>query len=179
MINYWKIELEGATIETTDSETSLEFAMERLDQKIKKADAQITFHNLPFIVAEPEQLTRLFTLLLENALDYSEVKPLKIHLEAQNIDDVTIDIPEPKIEHGWLFSVKDNGIGIQKDALDHIFKIFQKDLTDSEDHLGMGLANAWRIVKRHGGNIWIDTEQGKGTTVYFTLPEYDSPDNKA
>jgi len=176
MINYWGIELEGASIETIDSETVLEFALEKLEDKINRSDARITYKNFPFVVADENQLLRLFEVLIENAIDFSTSDP-EIHLQAEDIGKTSIEIPEPKIEQGWIFSIKDNGIGIQQEALDNIFKIFQKDVQEAEDHLGMGLAVAWRIVKRHGGNIWIESQPDKGTTVFFTIPEYDTPEN--
>jgi len=177
LIDYWRIELEGSSIETIDSETVLEFAMEKLENKIESSGAKITYDNFPFVVADEQQLLRLFELLIENSIDFSGKEAAKIHLQAVDINKTSIEIPEPRIEKGWLFSIKDNGIGIQQEILENIFKIFQKDAQKSEDHLGMGLADAWRIVKRHGGNIWIDSQVEKGTTVYFTIPEYDTPED--
>ncbi|KPA16531.1 multi-sensor signal transduction histidine kinase [Candidatus Magnetomorum sp. HK-1] len=172
MTNYWRIELEGKTLETADSELILENAMNKFQDLLDKKGGKITNNDLPMVVVDEKQFTRLFEVLIDNAIKYSgEISP-QIHVNGVNIKETNIDIPEPVMEQGWLFSIQDNGIGIEKNDIDRIFNIFSS-LPQKSDSIGMGLAIAWRIVKRHGGNIWIDSTPGKGTCVYFTIPEYE------
>jgi light-regulated signal transduction histidine kinase (bacteriophytochrome) len=114
---------------------------------------------MPSIVADEPQMTQLFQNLIGNAL--------KFHGE----EAPRVEISAVRKGNDWIFSVKDNGIGIDPQYKDRIFEIFQRLHTREEySGTGIGLAIAKKIVERHGGRIWVDGEPGKGTTFRFTIP---------
>jgi light-regulated signal transduction histidine kinase (bacteriophytochrome) len=144
-----------------DSARSLEAALRSLQHSIDASGAKIVVkHPLPTVLADESQLAQLFQNLIGNAI--------KFHGEAQ--PRVQIDAVS---ENGkWMFSVHDNGIGIKAEYFDRIFRVFQR-LHDREAYegTGIGLAIAKKIVERHGGRIWVESEPGKGTSFNFTLPK--------
>ncbi len=113
------------------------------------------------MVADPVQLTQLFQNLLGNAVKFCrDDEPPKIHVSAkQNGTD-------------WVFSVRDEGIGIEPQFSDRIFGVFQRlHERDKYSGSGIGLAIAAKIVGRHGGRLWVESDPGKGSTFSFTLPQ--------
>jgi light-regulated signal transduction histidine kinase (bacteriophytochrome) len=112
-------------------------------------------------LADPVQLTRLFQNLLVNSIRYRSDDPPRIHVAA-----------EPR-DGQWLFSVKDNGIGIEPQYAEKVFGIFKcLHSRDKYPGSGMGLAICRKIVTRHDGRIWVESDLGKGATFYFTLPRW-------
>jgi len=112
------------------------------------------------VKGDEAQLVRLFQNLLENAIKFRGGNTPRIHISC-------------KPQNGsYLFSIRDNGIGIDSRYFDRIFIIFQRlHGTDQYPGTGIGLAMCKKIVDRHRGKIWIESEPGKGTTFYFTLPK--------
>jgi chemotaxis family two-component system sensor kinase Cph1 len=109
--------------------------------------------------ADGLQLAQLFQNLIGNAIKFRSEAPLTIHVGAKRAEDA------------WLFSVKDNGIGIDPQFQERIFVIFQRLHTrDRYPGTGIGLSICKKIVESHGGRIWVESEQGKGATFYFTIP---------
>ncbi len=150
----------GKPFESTDCDDSLDLAIQNLDVTLKESDTIITRDPLPTIMADPTQLPQLFQNLIGNAVKFHSERQPRIHIGAQ------------WQEGTWLFSVKDNGIGIEPQYRERIFVIFQKLHTRAEyAGTGVGLAICRRIVERHGGKIWVESEPGQGTTFFFTLPE--------
>lgn len=129
-----------------------------LDVDIKKNSVEILFKNLPPIYGDTVLIWQLFQHLITNAIKFrSEKKPIII-------------IEGKKTNGEYLFSIKDNGIGIQKEYRDKIFVIFQRlHAKDKYPGTGMGLAICKKIVERHGGQIWVESETGEGSTFYFTI----------
>ena len=124
-------------------------------------DAHITVGPLPTVLAEPPQMYALFHNLIHNGLTYR-------HPERRPEIDITAS---SEGESMWRFAVRDNGIGIDKDYFEKIFTIFQRlEPVRFPGGTGIGLAACRRIVQRHGGRIWVESELGRGATVYFTLP---------
>lgn len=126
---------------------------------IEESGAAITHEHLPVVMADPSQLTQLFQNLIGNALKFRGEAPPRVHISAE------------KKESEWIFSVSDNGIGIDPQYYDRIFIVFQR-LHGKEDYpgSGIGLSICKKIVERHSGRIWLKSEQGKGATFYFSLP---------
>ena len=104
-------------------------------------------------------MVQLFQNLIGNAIKYHGKETPKIHISSDNVDDK------------YIFSIKDNGIGIDQQHLERIFTIFQR-LHTREDYegTGIGLAISKKILQKHRGDIWAESELGKGTTFYFTIP---------
>jgi signal transduction histidine kinase len=146
-----------------DSAAALDHVLERIAPLIKASAATITRTNLPVVAINPNQLEQLYTHLLDNALKYRSATAPHLHISAVAEND------------GWLFSVRDNGIGIEQSYQRRIFFIFER-LHDKSRYpgSGLGLAICKRIVQQYGGKIWAESELGKGTTIYFTLPKQTS-----
>ncbi len=120
------------------------------------------FEKLPVISIDPLQLSQLFQNLLGNAIKFRSEQPPEVHISAERID------------RAWRFAVKDNGIGIDPQYKDRIFLIFQRLHTRTKyPGTGIGLALCKKIVERHGGEIWVESEPGKGSTFYFTIPDFE------
>ena len=126
---------------------------------LEESGAAITHDHLPVVMADPSQLTQLFQNLIGNALKFRGEAPPRVHISAEKKKDK------------WIFSVSDNGIGIDPQYYDRIFIVFQR-LHGKEDYpgSGIGLSICKKIVERHSGRIWLKSEQGKGATFYFSLP---------
>lgn len=126
---------------------------------IEESGAKITNDPLPVVKGDETQLVRLFQNLVDNAIKFRGVDAPEIHISCT---------PQ---NGSYLFSIRDNGIGIDPRYFDRIFIIFQRlHGTDQYPGTGIGLAMCKKIVDRHRGKIWIESEPGKGTTFYFTLP---------
>jgi chemotaxis family two-component system sensor kinase Cph1 len=138
---------------------ALEQAIYDLHSAIEQSGMKITYDSLPTVLANESHLTRLFQNLISNSIKFrSENKP-NVHVSAKQKGD------------RWVFSVRDNGIGIDQKFFDRIFVVFQRLHTREEyPGTGMGLAMCKKIVEQHGGKIWVESELGKGSTFYFTLP---------
>jgi len=139
-------------------------ALSNLEATITETGARITHDHLPEVYADRIQLTQVFQNLIGNAIKFR--KP----------DDIPrIHISSRQQETMWIFSVQDNGIGMDPKYFDRIFTIFQRLHTrQAYPGTGIGLALCKRIVERHGGCIWVESEPDKGTVFWFTLPISDS-----
>ena len=127
--------------------------------EIAESGTVVTHDPLPVVLADPTQLTQLFQNLISNAIKFRDNRPLEIHIKAESKDDK------------YQFSIRDNGIGIETEFLEQIFLIFQRLHTEQEyPCTGIGLAVCKKIVEQHGGEIWVESELGDGSTFYFTLP---------
>jgi signal transduction histidine kinase len=141
-----------------DVEQLLGTVLKRLAAALQNTSGRVTFENLPTVLADPGPLMSLFQNLIENALKYRSSEPPHVHIAAEE-------------EHNaWTFSVRDNGIGISPSQQERIFSIFQR-VESSRGGAGVGLAVCKTIVERHGGRIWVESEPGKGSTFFFTMPK--------
>ena len=130
-----------------------------LDAEIEATQCTITRTELPMVSGEESQLTQLLLNLLANAIKYRSARLPSIHVAVERSND------------DWLFSVRDNGIGIDARHFDRIFEVFER-LHSAQEYpgTGIGLAICRRIVQRHGGSIWVESQLGVGSTFFFTLP---------
>lgn len=156
---YSRVGTERAIKEEVDCNKTLKDALANLEVAVKESKASIKQFTLPKIFGNYIQITQVFQNLVANAIKYQgESKP-------------TIEISAEKKDGMWLFAVKDNGIGIEQWFSERIFIVFQK-LHDHRKYpgSGIGLALCKRVIEKHGGKIWFESEVGKGTTFFFTLP---------
>jgi light-regulated signal transduction histidine kinase (bacteriophytochrome) len=153
----------GTTVEENsevDCNLLLKGVIKVFEQKINENDAKIRVNELPVIKGNRTQLEQLFQNLIGNALKY------------RGKESPCIEIGANDEGSGWVFHVKDNGIGIEKKFYDKVFVIFQRLHGKNEyGGTGIGLAICKKIVERHGGKIWIESEPGNGTTFYFSFPK--------
>jgi signal transduction histidine kinase len=144
--------------EPTSAEGALSRATHELDGRILESRARVTYDALPEVVADPAQLTELFKNLIANAVKFRRDEPPRVHVSAARADKT------------WIFSVRDNGIGIDPEHTGRIFQLFQRLHTqDRYPGTGIGLAICKKIVERHGGRIWVESMPGMGSVFHFTL----------
>ncbi len=161
----------GGKFISLDSNKALETALTNLKTAVEESGAVITAGGLPVVTADEAQLARLLQNLVGNAVKYRGGKTPEILVAAEHIGDISRGAGKPH-RPGWLFSVKDNGIGIERRHFDRIFQAFER-LHSRQEYpgTGMGLAICKKIVERHGGSIWVSSEPGTGSTFYFTIPD--------
>jgi signal transduction histidine kinase len=144
---------------SVDMTTIFKIACNNLHSAITKSNAKITHDVLPTIVVNESQWGQLLQNLLANAIKFRGDKPVVIHVSAKNENNE------------WVFSVSDQGIGIEQAYFQRIFELFKRLHTRAEySGTGVGLALCDKIVSRHGGLIWVESVFGEGTTFFFTLP---------
>jgi PAS domain S-box-containing protein len=162
LLEYSRVGTHGKTFGPVDCETLLNRVLDHVQLLIEDSGATITHDPLPTVIGDGAQLMRLFQNLINNSLKFKKDAPPLIHVSAEPCD------------RNWLFSVHDNGIGIDPQYADRIFVIFQR-LHDREEYpgTGIGLAICKKIVERHGGHIRVQSEQGNGATFFFTIPRQD------
>lgn len=158
LLTYARVGTQSRVIETIDCEKLLEQVLGDLRLMIRESGAIVTHDPLPSVKGYPVPLKQVFQNLISNSIKFRREKPLTIHMGAESIED------------GWKFSMHDNGIGIHPRFREHIFVIFQRLNAREYPGTGIGLAICRRIIQRHGGKIWVDSEPGKGSTFYFTIP---------
>jgi chemotaxis family two-component system sensor kinase Cph1 len=159
VLAYSKVDRQNVEFQPVDLEAALNRALSGLQGRILATEATISHDPLPIVLADSTQMLQLFQNLIGNAIKFRSNKPPVIHISVSPLED------------GWLFSVKDNGIGIEPQFSDRIFVIFQRLHTrDEYPGTGMGLAICKKIVECHRGHIWVASELGQGATFYFTIP---------
>jgi light-regulated signal transduction histidine kinase (bacteriophytochrome) len=157
---YSKIETHPGEFTPVDLEKILKQVKAGLNKSIEESNAEITHDPLPQIYGDETRLAQLFQNLIGNAIKFREKDvPPRIHISSE------------RKEKECLFGVHDNGFGISPEFHDHIFVIFQRLHTREEfAGTGLGLSVCKKIVERHGGRIWVESQTGQGSTFYFTLP---------
>ena len=158
LLTYARVETQGKDPAPVECEEALKQALANLQLTIKESGTRITHDPLPEVMGDNTQLVQLFQNLVGNAVKFRNSVSPQIHISSAPADG------------GWQFSVKDNGIGIDPEQFERIFQIFQRLHTRSEyPGTGIGLALCKRIVERHGGRIWVESQPGQGSTFNFTL----------
>jgi signal transduction histidine kinase len=159
LLDYSRVQSRGGPVETLDCEALLGEVLNDLKISIEESGAKITHGHLPGIPADRPQMQRVFQNLISNAVRFRGTDAPRIHISAE------------RKEGEWVFSVKDNGIGIAPDYCERIFLLFQRAHNKSISGDGMGLALCRRIVQRHGGRIWVSSAVGEGSTFFFSIPD--------
>lgn len=155
---YSRVSNKEKNLNTVDFNEVIQKVYVNLAASIEETNAKITYDSLPSIITDEHLMIQLLQNLIGNAIKYKSEKTPKIHISAK------------KEKNQYLFSVKDNGIGISSKHLEKIFTIFQRLHTnDKYEGTGIGLAIAQKIVHQQGGQIWAESKPGKGSTFYFTL----------
>ena len=167
----------------TDCEPALEKAIKNLDAAIAESGAVVTHDPLPTVMGDEALLTQLFQNLIGNAIKFRGAAPPEIQVSATPIDQAWIadhhsrlpsapgSVSADRGSQRYAFCVRDNGIGIEPDQAERIFMIFQRlDTQDEHGGTGVGLALCKKIVEHHQGHIWVESEPGKGSCFYFTIP---------
>ncbi len=159
LLDYSRVSTRGNPLQTVASERVLEAALRNLIVVLEETRGSVTHDPLPEIIADEPQMVQLFQNLIGNGLKFHGPQPPLIHVSAKQEDT------------NWIFSFQDNGIGIDPQYFEKIFVLFQRLHTrDKYPGTGIGLAIVKKIVERHGGRIWVESEKGKGSTFYFTIP---------
>jgi len=160
LLSYSRVSHQTKTLSFVDAELALEAALRNLSIVIREQQAVVTHDPLPSLLCDPTKLGQLFQNLISNGLKFRGEESPRIHVGVRKTED----------EKAWLFSVSDNGIGIEQDYFDRIFVIFQRLHTRSKyPGTGIGLAICKRIVEQHDGKIWVKSAKNKGCTFYFTI----------
>ena len=159
LLSYSRVQTRAKPFEETNCSEVLKKVLDSLRLSLNETNAKISHNGLPTVKADPSQIAQVFQNLIDNSLKYKSSNP------------PTINIIAEKKENEWLFSVSDNGIGIDMQYKDRIFLMFQRLHTQSEyPGTGIGLAICKKIIERHKGKIWVESKAGKGSTFYFTIP---------
>ncbi|MCU7492626.1 MAG: PAS domain S-box protein [Ignavibacteria bacterium] len=160
LLAYSRVTTKARPFEPTDCNEILRVVLLDLKLAIEESKAVITSAPLPEIMADPTQFRQLLQNLLSNSMKFRTERPPEIRISAEARDNE------------WLFKITDNGIGIDPQYFERIFMLFQR-LHDSGTYpgTGIGLAICKKIVERHGGRMYVESEPGRGTTFYFTIPK--------
>ncbi|MEA3281225.1 MAG: ATP-binding protein, partial [Euryarchaeota archaeon] len=159
LLAFSRVGTRGKPFKPTDCETLLGQTLADLKVSIDDNGTVITHNALPTVMADGSQLAQVFQNLIGNAVKFKGDAPPRVHVAAEQKSDE------------WVFSVADNGIGISTEFFERIFVIFQR-LHGREEYegTGIGLSVCKKIVERHGGRMWVESEPGSGSTFYFTIP---------
>ncbi|NUC72583.1 PAS domain S-box protein [Haloterrigena sp. SYSU A558-1] len=165
LLAYSRVETRGESFKPVDLNEVVRDVRDDLEVRITESDADVDAEELPRVEGDEHQLRQVFQNLLSNAIEYSGNEPPQVYISATQNSSM------------WEVSVRDEGIGIEPDQQDRIFEVFER-LQSQNDYggSGIGLALCERIVERHGGEIWVESEPGNGATFSFTLPAENEQD---
>ena len=161
LLAYCRVGTTGKELRETSSEAALEQALLNLEGAIQESGVVVTHDPLPTVIADGAQLVQLFQNVVGNAIKYRSAELPRVHVSAKKNGG-----------NEWIFSMRDNGLGIDPKYFEKIFVMFQR-LHGREEFsgTGIGLTVCKKIAERHGGRMWVESEPGKGSTFYFALPE--------
>ena len=159
LLEFSRVTTKANEFEPTNCKSIMDQVLSDLEIFIRENRASISYGPLPVVMADPVQFAQVFQNLISNAIKFRSEEAPQIKISA-----------EKRADH-WLFSVKDNGIGIDPKYSDRIFEVFKR-LHKREEYpgTGIGLSICKKIIERHEGQIWVESEAGKGSTFCFTLP---------
>jgi PAS domain S-box-containing protein len=160
LLAYSRVGTKGTAFTSVDLEPVLEEVLKALESPIRECGAEVTHDQMPVVRCDPTQIGQVLQNLVSNAIKFRGDEPPRVHVGVQRSEDE------------WVFCVSDNGIGVEPEYFDRIFVIFQR-LQPRSDYqgTGLGLAICKRIIERHGGRIWVESEPGTGSTFCFALKD--------
>jgi len=160
LLQYSRVGTRGKPFAMTDFESIMDQALVNLKVAMEENNAVVSHDPLPTLKVDSSQMVQVFQNLISNAIKFRSKETPRVHITAK------------KKEFEWIFQVSDNGIGIAPEFFDRLFIIFQRLHSRSEyPGTGIGLAVCKKIVERHGGRIWVESEPDKGSSFYFSIPE--------
>jgi len=158
LLAYSRVETKGQPFESANLDAALDEALRNLRVAIEDAGAVITHDEMPVAFCDQAQIRQVFQNLIGNAVKFHGNEPPRIHVGVRREADV------------WVISVKDNGIGIESEYFEEVFRIYRRlQSREAYPGTGMGLAICKRIIERHGQHLWVESAPGLGTTFFFTL----------
>ena len=161
LLTYSRAGANGKALHEISSENALKEALTNLRATMKESGAVVTQDSLPTITSDDTQLVQVFQNLVGNAIKYRSVEVPRVHISATKNGGKE-----------WIFSVRDNGLGIDPQYFERIFILFQRLHGRTEfKGTGIGLAICKKILERLGGRIWVESQPEKGSTFFFALPE--------
>jgi PAS domain S-box-containing protein len=159
LLEYSRVGMKDLNLVPADCSLIVDKSIANLRAAVEEAGASVTRDKLPTLVVDASQITRLFQNLIGNSMKFHGEQPVRVHVSADRKGDE------------WVFSVRDNGIGIDPQHAQEIFEVFRRLHARGEyPGTGIGLSICKRIVESHGGRIWVDSAPGRGSTFYFTIP---------
>ena len=161
LLAYCRVATTGTDLCETSSTAALERALEKLRGAIEDSGAVVTHDPLPTVTADGVQLTQLFENIVGNAIKFHGVDLPRVHVSSKRNGDGE-----------WIFSVRDNGIGIDSQYFERIFVMYQRlHGRDEFPGTGMGLTVCKKVAERHNGRMWVESSLGNGSTFYLALPD--------
>jgi PAS domain S-box-containing protein len=161
LLAYCRVGATGKDLLETSSAAALEQALINLDEAVGGSSGIVTHDPLPTVTADDVQLTELFQNLIGNAIKYCRIDPPRVHVSAKKNGD-----------NEWIFSIRDNGIGIDSQYFETIFHMYKRLHGPNEfSGVGIGLSVCKKIAERHNGRIWVESSPGNGSTFYVALPD--------
>ena len=161
LLAFSRVGREDAVSGSVDCNSVMEEVLQSLASTVQESSAVVTHGALPDVWADRTQVAQVLQNLIQNAIKFRSKEALVVSVQAE------------KADQNWLFSVRDNGIGIAPEYAENIFVVFQRLHTrDEYPGNGMGLAICKKIVERYGGKIWVESQAGSGSTFKFTLPAH-------
>jgi PAS domain S-box-containing protein len=168
LLAYSRVGTRGDHFEAIDCDSVLRDVLDNLHAAIAETGAAVTHDPLPVVAGDPSQIRQLFQNLIGNAIKFRRDEPPRVHVGAHAADG------------RWRMCVRDNGIGFEAEYAERIFVIFQRlHSRRTYPGTGVGLAICKKIVERHGGRMWVESEVGKGSTFWFDLPADEVADSGA
>lgn len=159
LLTYSRVTTKGIEFTKVDMSAVLKSVLKNLDLMIKDKKAVIKSEELPVIMADENQMVQLLQNLIANAIRF-------------NLNTPEISISSQRDDQSFIFSIRDNGIGIEEQYFERIFKIFQRLAPrENSEGIGIGLSICKRIIERHKGKIWVESKPGGGSSFYFTIPK--------
>ncbi|MGH2806875.1 MAG: sensor histidine kinase [Actinomycetota bacterium] len=158
LLDFARVDTQREPFRDANCNEVVDYALGNLEVAVNESHAKVLYADLPTVQGDQSQLVQLYQNLIANAIKFRGDEPPEVEITAEDQGDL------------WMFGVKDNGIGMEQANVDRIFTIFERlNPMDRYPGSGIGLSVCKKIVERHGGSIWADSEKGVGTTIYFTL----------